>query len=724
MRRYSLSLILVHWGVALLVVLHLLNAMVLRFLEHQPTALFIMELHRSVGLLIFIGMAGRVVLRFTTQVPELKDALPAWQRLTAKSVHFSLYAVLMTAPLVGWCYTNSTAIPVTFFWVIPLPTLVSPSLELAGNLLTAHKILAVLLVGLVALHTAATAYNKLIRGNQIFEKILLLDREYQFTSYLSIWWKQSISAIAVLVFSFFIGMTGYFAARDLGKAGIDFYDNVFQAGMLVRSAEVNWQKFIAGLSNNQPANAEQTKNVMDQTVSDLTTARGRVTSDKIGNGIQAVISAISSFSAGMNPAAKPAENTGANDTITKAQSILEDIEYIAQDLSATGFETRTAFETFSARASDKIILTLTVALFVSALVLAFAASTISHQVNRAVSFALRITKGDLDFDVQIKGNSETAKLMRTLNAMRESLRTQINEIQSMQATRQREQEETRRTVIDEAVSELRLEASAIVASVSASAAEIDQTSKRISDAAASSLESASVSAGAVEHASQLTNASARAISDLSATVRDISDQVNASKTLSSNSRTIADTVMTSMGGLQDVTHKIVSILKIITEIADQTNLLALNATIEAARAGEAGRGFSVVANEVKQLSTRTGKATDEIAKMTSYLVATSDKASADVHVLTELIDQLETSATIIKSAVDEHSVAALELVANINMVAKQAEEITESVANVQARAQVANDSSAEIEKAAEHLGKTSHQIEHRINAFIQHLTAA
>ena len=725
MHRYSLSLILVHWGVALLVVLHLLNAMVLRFLEHQPTALFIMELHRSVGLLIFIGMAGRVVLRFTTRVPELKDALPAWQRLAAKSVHFALYAVLLAAPVVGWFYTNSTAIPVTFFWFVPLPTLVSPNIELAATLLTTHKILAVTLVCLVVIHTAATVYNKLIRKNQIFEKILLLDRGHQFSSRLSIWWKQGISALAVLSFGFFIGMTGYFAAGDLGRAGIDFYDNVFQPAMLVRSAQVNWQKLIANISNNQAGNTEKTiKSDVDQTISDLTSAHDRAASPKIKNDIQKAISSITAFSAAMNPAGKPAENAVATVAIENAQAILEDIEYIAQDLAAAGFETRTGFETLSAGASDKIVLTLSVALFVSALVLAFTASTISHQVNRAVSVAGRITKGELDFDIEIRGNSETAKLMRTLNAMRDSLRAQFNEIQSMQASRQREQEETRRAVINEAVSELRLEASAIVASVSASATEIDQTSKRISNAAASSLESASTSAEAVGRAAQLTSDSARAISELSTTVNEISDQVNASKILSSNSRIVADTVMASMSGLQEVTQKIGSILSMITEIADQTNLLALNATIEAARAGEAGRGFSVVANEVKQLSTRTGKATEEIAAMTNYLLMTSDKASADINVLKELIDQIETSATIIKSAVDEHSAAAVDLVTNMNMVARQTEEITENVANVQARAQIANDSSAEIEKAAEHLGKTSHQIEHRINAFIEHLSAA
>ena len=113
--------------------------------------------------------------------------------------------------------------------------------------------------------------------------------------------------------------------------------------------------------------------------------------------------------------------------------------------------------------------------------------------------------------------------------------------------------------------------------------------------------------------------SARVAADSSALLTRIGSDLGS---LAEDSRS----TMGKVDGLNESANKIGSILSLIKEIADQTNLLALNAAIEAARAGEAGRGFSVVADEIRSLAIKTQSSTGEIQKMITLLQASAGNA--------------------------------------------------------------------------------------------------
>jgi hypothetical protein len=92
---------------------------------------------------------------------------------------------------------------------------------------------------------------------------------------------------------------------------------------------------------------------------------------------------------------------------------------------------------------------------------------------------------------------------------------------------------------------------------------------------------------------------------------------------------------------------------VISQIAGQTNLLALNATIEAARAGEAGRGFSVVASEVKTLAAQTGQSTEQIGAKVSEIRSTTREVVASLAGVAEIIDQLSGVTEQVSAAVEQ-----------------------------------------------------------------------
>ncbi len=163
-------------------------------------------------------------------------------------------------------------------------------------------------------------------------------------------------------------------------------------------------------------------------------------------------------------------------------------------------------------------------------------------------------------------------------------------------------------------------------------------------------------------------------------------------------RKIAESVRGSSQIIQDLEHQseqISSIVKVIKEIAEQTNLLALNAAIEAARAGEQGRGFAVVADEVRKLAERTTQSTKEIAETIEKIqsgtrgavanmeasvetvnsgVALADKASVSIGQIKSGTSQVALSVNDISTAIREQGATSSEIAQNVEKIAQMGEQ--------------------------------------------------
>ncbi len=162
---------------------------------------------------------------------------------------------------------------------------------------------------------------------------------------------------------------------------------------------------------------------------------------------------------------------------------------------------------------------------------------------------------------------------------------------------------------------------------------------------------------------------ASAAEELSASIGEISRQISRAQEITRDALSETGKSLTIVNGLSEAAGKIGQVVKLITDIAEQTNLLALNATIEAARAGEAGKGFAVVASEVKALATQTAKATGDISQQVIGIQqATNAVVQANQAINKTVSEMNEVSATV-AAAVEEQAAATKNVAANINEVA-------------------------------------------------------
>jgi len=310
--------------------------------------------------------------------------------------------------------------------------------------------------------------------------------------------------------------------------------------------------------------------------------------------------------------------------ITAAPKVLREIESDIQIVARRAVETaRTLQKVQLQRMKEQynraitLLVTITiVAVLVAILISWLLTRAITRPVNEVVEIANKVASGDLTVDVRSDRTDEFGLLLAAFGTMVTNLRELIREI------------DTGATSIASSSEELSTVTNQTSQGVAEQQGQTDQVATAMNEMVATVNEvarSAEAALLAANNASEKSNSGEKSVKETLNFVTELTKQ--------------CASVMQQLHGLQTATNNIGTVLDVIKSVAEQTNLLALNAAIEAARAGEQGRGFAVVADEVRSLAQRTQSSAGEIETLVGNLVSSAETSVSSMETGIKLAEQ-------------------------------------------------------------------------------------
>jgi methyl-accepting chemotaxis protein len=376
--------------------------------------------------------------------------------------------------------------------------------------------------------------------------------------------------------------------------------------------------------------------------------------------------------------------------------------------------------------------TVQVVAIASALVLAVLAAilgfinhvAVSAPLSRLATATEKLATGDTSQSIETGTRGDEIGLFgKALTVFRDNL-IRTRELEEAAAAERENAERMKREEMEKVANEFESTVLNICNSMISRLDELHGSAGSLSTIANNTTEQALSVSAAAEQATTNVNTVASATEELSASIRAITEQVRSSSEIAQAAETEVGRSNDAVETVQQVVSRIGDVTKLITDIAEQTNLLALNATIEAARAGEAGKGFAVVASEVKALAEQTSKATEEIDRQISEMRQAADASTEATGSVAGMVQKISENTLAMSGAAEEQNQATTEIASSVSEAAQGTEGVSRSISEVSAAAGETASLSSEMNNAVSELHDQSDTLRVAMQDFLSKVRAA
>lgn len=378
---------------------------------------------------------------------------------------------------------------------------------------------------------------------------------------------------------------------------------------------------------------------------------------------------------------------------------------------------QTRIETYRQQQMN-VIMVSAAGVILSLLVFFIVAQSITRPLAHLTGSMNALAKGDMSIEVPYtEAKSQIGLIARALEIFKKNA-LEIKRMEGEQEATKVRTEQERKKAMSDLADNFDNFVQGSIQSLLSSADNMKTAAQSLNNVSAQTAEASEFVANIASDTDSSVQTVASATEELSASSQEIAIQVVGVAQRAGQAADEAKTAQETVAYLNSLTSSIGEVVEAIKSIADQTNLLALNATIEAARAGEAGKGFAVVADEVKKLAIETANKTEQIAdRVQSINKAIKDSVDAVDRIITN-VRSIDTAASSVSAAVEEQNAATGEIGRNVTEVSSGTQQVSEAIRRVSTNAAQTGEQSRLVLEAANDVASLTDSLSSQISKFL------